>query len=318
MKETGDEATIKMAERMWEKLGNYWSEKDATNDRMNRLTYIVVVLDPRHKMEYPKYALQKRYGDARSLQLLQEVNTELQSLFEVYQTFYDARQQPIPTQSSTDSEILNMSEGAYTNDFESGYSMTEYVSSRTELELYLKADREPYDPKSKHMFDILGWWKTNSVKYPILSDIARDILAVPISTVPSESAFSTGGRVLDSFRSSLSPQIVEALICCGDWIRSSKPLQNDDEEDLTVLLDAQDELEDVLRSMVHTTTMDPPSTSVAGTSASNGDHVEVESEGNDYMEHDGSDYEEVEHGGNDVNGFSSEGDESFQSDSESE
>ncbi|CAN0925083.1 Putative AC transposase [Linum grandiflorum] len=141
-------------------------------------------------------------------------------------------------------EILNMSEGAYTYDFESGYSMTEYVSSRTELELYLKADREPYDPKSKHMFDILGWWKTNSVKYPILSDIARDILAVPISTVPSESAFSTGGRVLDSFRSSLSLQIVEALICCGDWIRSSKPLQNDDEEDLTVLLDAQDELED--------------------------------------------------------------------------
>ncbi|CAN0907087.1 Putative AC transposase [Linum grandiflorum] len=94
------------------------------------------------------------------------------------------------------------------------------------------------------MFDILGWWKTNSVKYPILSDIARDILVVPISTVPSESVFSTGGRVLDSFRSSLSPQIVEALICFGDWIRSSKPLQNDDEEDLTVLLDAQDELED--------------------------------------------------------------------------
>ncbi|CAN0920755.1 Putative AC transposase [Linum grandiflorum] len=222
MKETGDEATIKMAERMWEKLGKYWSEKDATNDRINRLTYIAVVLDPRHKMEYPKYALQKLYGDAMGLQLLQEVNTELQSLFEVYQTFYNARQQPIPTQSSTDSEILNI----------------------TELELYLKADREPYDPKSKHMFDILGWWKTNSVKYPILSDIARDILAVPISTVPSESAFSTGGRVLDSFRSSLSPQIVEALICCGDWIRSSKPLQNDDEEDLTVLLDAQDELED--------------------------------------------------------------------------
>ncbi|CAN0925084.1 Putative AC transposase [Linum grandiflorum] len=244
MKETGDEATIKMAERMWEKFGKYWSEKDATNDRMNRLTYIAVVLYPRHKMEYPKYALQKLYGDARGLQLLQEVNTELQSLFEVYQTFYNARQQPIPTQSSTDSEILNMSEGAYTYDFESGYSMTEYVSSRTELELYLKADREPYDPKSKHMFDILGWWKTNSVKYPILSDIARDILAVPISTVPSESAFSTGGRVLDSFRSSLSLQIVEALICCGDWIRSSKPLQNDDEEDLTVLLDAQDELED--------------------------------------------------------------------------
>jgi hypothetical protein len=53
-------------------------------------------------------------------------------------------------------------------------------------------------------FDILGWWKVNGIKYPILAEIARDVLAIPISTVASESAFSTGGRVLDCFRSSLS------------------------------------------------------------------------------------------------------------------
>ncbi|CAN1331500.1 hypothetical protein LINPERPRIM_LOCUS35353 [Linum perenne] len=32
--------------------------------------------------------------------------------------------------------------------------------------------------------------------------MARDVLAVPISSVASESAFSTGGRVLSNFRSS--------------------------------------------------------------------------------------------------------------------
>ncbi|CAN1303559.1 Putative AC9 transposase [Linum perenne] len=81
------------------------------------------------------------------------------------------------------------------------------------------------------MFDILGWWKTKDVKYPRLSDIERDIFAVPISNVPSESAFSTGGSVLDSFRSSLSPKIVEAVICCGDWMRASKVSSLLDEED---------------------------------------------------------------------------------------
>lgn len=35
----------------------------------------------------------------------------------------------------------------------------------------------------------------------------------------SESAFSTSGRVLDPFRSSLTPKIVEALICAQDWMR---------------------------------------------------------------------------------------------------
>ncbi|CAL1377687.1 unnamed protein product [Linum trigynum] len=59
------------------------------------------------------------------------------------------------------------------------------------------------------------------MKYPTISEMARDILAVPISTVASESAFSTGGRVLDSCRTSLSPEAVEAFICCEDWIRSS-------------------------------------------------------------------------------------------------
>ena len=64
--------------------------------------------------------------------------------------------------------------------------------------------------------------------------MARDILAVPVSTVASESAFSTGGRVLDTFRSSLSPKIVQTLICTQDWIRKDfKPISI--EEDLSEL-----------------------------------------------------------------------------------
>jgi hypothetical protein len=31
--------------------------------------------------------------------------------------------------------------------------------------------------------DILGWWKARGLKYPILQMIARDLLAIPISTV---------------------------------------------------------------------------------------------------------------------------------------
>jgi hypothetical protein len=69
-------------------------------------------------------------------------------------------------------------------------------------------------------FDVLTWWKLNALKYPILAEIARDVLAIPISTVASESAFSTGGRILDPFRSSLSPLTVEALICTQNWLKN--------------------------------------------------------------------------------------------------
>ena len=88
--------------------------------------------------------------------------------------------------------------------------------ARNEVDVYLMESREPLVVSAK--FDILSWWKLNSSKYPTLSSIARDILAAQVSTVASESAFSTSGRVLDKFRSSLHPRMVEALICLRDWL----------------------------------------------------------------------------------------------------
>ena len=70
-------------------------------------------------------------------------------------------------------------------------------------------------------FNILAWWKYNTNKYSILSRLARDVLAVPVSTVASESAFSTGGCILDPFRSSLALEMAQSLICTQNWLQSS-------------------------------------------------------------------------------------------------
>ena len=39
--------------------------------------------------------------------------------------------------------------------------------------------------KRSEDFHILAWWKSNGLKYPTLQRIARDILAIPITTVTS-------------------------------------------------------------------------------------------------------------------------------------
>ncbi|XP_075078864.1 zinc finger BED domain-containing protein RICESLEEPER 4-like isoform X1 [Nicotiana tabacum] len=65
-------------------------------------------------------------------------------------------------------------------------------------------------------------FKTKDARFPILEEMARDVLAVPVSSVASECAFSTGGRLLDSFRSSLTPKLVQALVCLQDWLRNEK------------------------------------------------------------------------------------------------
>ncbi|CAL2278016.1 unnamed protein product [Prunus armeniaca] len=45
-------------------------------------------------------------------------------------------------------------------------------------------------------FDVLKWWKLNGVKYSGLALIAKDVLAILVSTVASESCFSMGGQIL--------------------------------------------------------------------------------------------------------------------------
>jgi hypothetical protein len=51
--------------------------------------------------------------------------------------------------------------------------------------------------------------------------MARDVLTIPASTVLSESAFSTGERVVSDFRSQLNTETIEALICLQDWLRAA-------------------------------------------------------------------------------------------------
>ena len=72
---------------------------------------------------------------------------------------------------------------------------------------------EEYVLPDNSQFDILLWWKLNEVKYPVLQTIAKDILAIPVTIVASEFAFSSSGRLVSPHRNRLHPKMIEALIC---------------------------------------------------------------------------------------------------------
>ena len=85
---------------------------------------------------------------------------------------------------------------------------------KSELDTYLQDD---LFPRQKN-FDILQWWRIHSTKYPIILLMARDVLAAPASTVASESAFSTSGRIVSDYSSQLTSKRVQSLVCLQDWL----------------------------------------------------------------------------------------------------
>jgi hypothetical protein len=95
---------------------------------------------------------------------------------------------------------------------------------KTDLDIYLIEDVFIYESEngddSHANIDALVWWKSNALKYRILSNMARDLLAILISTVVSKSSFSAGGRVIEPHRASLSTDIVQFLLYDSDWVRA--------------------------------------------------------------------------------------------------
>ncbi|KAK8918232.1 hypothetical protein KSP39_PZI022073 [Platanthera zijinensis] len=118
---------------------------------------------------------------------------------------------------------------------------TRWNSTYLMLETAIKFEKAFDGLEDQVDFDILSWWKVNSLRFPILSQVARDVLSIPISIVASESAFSTGGRILDTFRSSLSPKTVEALVCGRVWLRGKTNLI--DLEEMLVDVEKYEELD---------------------------------------------------------------------------
>nr|GEW14007.1 putative AC transposase [Tanacetum cinerariifolium] len=62
--------------------------------------------------------------------------------------------------------------------------------------------------------------------FPVLSRMAIDLISVQASSVASESAFSTSGRVLSIRRTRLTPTSLEMCMCLKDHLDAKERKQD--------------------------------------------------------------------------------------------
>ncbi|KAG8482803.1 hypothetical protein CXB51_024369 [Gossypium anomalum] len=220
----GDLEIISMTSKMRDKYNKYWGE----GNKINMLVYLTVIFYPRCKMSFLDFGVNLLFPNIAN-DIMKMIDKELHCLFNEY-SFNAGRIQLFEYRSSSSTNLCSSME-IDQSEIKTGLAKQKYLKkkkqvgfeSKFELDRYLGEDKEV---KNSSSFDLLLWWKMNSLRFPILAQMARDILAIPISTVASKSAFSTGGRVLDSFRSSLTPLMVEALVCTQDWLWKSNDAIN--------------------------------------------------------------------------------------------
>ena len=58
----------------------------------------------------------------------------------------------------------------------------------------------------------IKWWTVNAGRFPRLKKLARQYLAIPATSVPSERVFSAAGLIVTRLRSRLTPEHVDMLI----------------------------------------------------------------------------------------------------------
>ncbi|KAK3205449.1 hypothetical protein Dsin_019495 [Dipteronia sinensis] len=206
------------------KFKKYWSE-------MPFLYALGVIVDPRIKLAGLEYLLEFT-GNKLSIDYSEQITDIRNKLFEVF-SIYERRFGVIHTEPSPepDTQPLPTSwsilKRRKKDKLASSSSSTtrSAASSGAELNRFLEAQFDA--DENTENFDLLLWWKTYSYRYPVLSHLARDILVIPVSTVSSEQAFSTSGRIIEPRRNCLTPEMVEVLICIRDWGHARKRMQNE-------------------------------------------------------------------------------------------
>ncbi|GAU49294.1 hypothetical protein TSUD_89190 [Trifolium subterraneum] len=183
-----------VCKEMVEKYNKYWG--NVTN--MNKLLYLGVILDPRFKMRIIEWKFKDMYeGRAQfGTDLLASIEVALTNLYNWYKQEYDKKfpkASPMVIDPVVDTTVRT---GRYSR----------------------KAKEKAFD---EHLEDENAVIQNNElqVHIPCLIYYGQRHSCYTVSTVASESAFSTRGRVIETFRSSLKPAMTEALICAQQWLK---------------------------------------------------------------------------------------------------
>ncbi|XP_073450123.1 E3 SUMO-protein ligase ZBED1-like [Aquarana catesbeiana] len=113
---------------------------------------------------------------------------------------------PSPPKRKARSLLMSLLGQSFTDTEGTIEPKTPYAKAEEEMEKYCKAPPLPLTE------DPLNWWCEHEVIFPLLSQLSKQYLCIPGTSVSAERVFSTAGDVVTAKRSALKPEHVDQLV----------------------------------------------------------------------------------------------------------
>ncbi|XP_050377345.1 zinc finger BED domain-containing protein DAYSLEEPER [Argentina anserina] len=179
--------------------------RDYNSQVCNIFTYMTAIIDPRIKGELIPESL-------NSDNFLEEARTH-------FIRNYSINHFPSMTGGYNTQEIEEGGNVSFAEEIARKKRRANTNSSTDELTQYLS------EPPAPLATDVLEWWKVNSMRYPRLSIMARDFLAVQANSVAPEQLFCGKGTEIDKQRYCMPHDSTQALLCIRSWLQSGMKLK---------------------------------------------------------------------------------------------
>jgi hypothetical protein len=170
-----------LSERLWYAANSAYTKLTKYYTKINSASFaIATVLDPRYKLDV--------YDNTQDpIALKESAKVSIENAFEKYSALVSQNN------TSTQSVQATVPPPAKKHKFFVSYNQ---LHQHNELALYLQ------EPRSKSNNDPLEYWRLNKERFPILSKMARDYLALQPTSKDVEGNFSKGRRTIPYYRRS--------------------------------------------------------------------------------------------------------------------
>ncbi|KAJ6810260.1 uncharacterized protein M6B38_158570 [Iris pallida] len=171
----------------------------------NLFTFIAAILDPRIKKELmPEILNSEKYLEEARNHFTRDYATTLSS----------AMGNGYGSQDAEESNLVSFAE-----EIARKRRRGSMPTASDELSQYLS------EPPAAMATDALDWWKANSARYPRLSIMARDYLAVQGTSIEPDELFSSKGDEAHKHQFCLPHGSMQSVMCINSWFNSGFKLK---------------------------------------------------------------------------------------------